>query len=69
MHDPHMLPIVTSEAINVTPNTEANISLDMTYIAREEHPYKTNCTRSWSRSSLKNFINVSQYENEKSADL
>ena len=58
VHDPRNLPIVTTEAIHVRPNTEASISLDLTSITRAAHPYTTNCTSSWNRTSLRDLISV-----------
>ena len=58
VHDTRNLPIVTTEAINVRPNTEASISLDLTNITRVAHPYTTNCTSTWDRTSLRDFVTV-----------
>ena len=58
MHDPQNLPIVTTEAINVRPNTEASIGLDLTSIVRAPDPYTTNCTSSWDSTSLRDFVKV-----------
>ena len=58
VHDPRNLPLVTTEAINVRPNTEASIGLDLTNITRAQPPYTTNCTQSWDRTSLRDFVKV-----------
>ena len=65
VHDPRNLPLVTTEAINVRPNTEASIGLDMTNITRAQHPHTTNCTQSWDRTSLRDFVKVEWWGNYK----
>ena len=62
VHDPRNLPLVTTEAINVRPNTEASIGLDLTNITRAQPPYTTNCTQSWDRTSLRDLVKVCRIE-------
>ena len=65
IHDPEKLPLASTEAIDILPNTETSIRLQEVQIIRQPAPYKSNCSASWNRSSMVDFVSVIIYFNYK----
>ena len=58
IHDPEKIPLVSTEAIDILPNTETSIRLQEILIHRQPAPFESNCTSTWNATSLAGKVKV-----------
>ena len=58
LHDPRTIPLISSAAFNVLPNSATSYSINFINITRTAAPYTTNCSSSWKDSIYPSLVEM-----------